>query len=58
MHHEDIQTPIYRDQMMQRLKQYIPGYTKDASDTFAATRDRVDAATQRAQTLAASPNTK
>jgi hypothetical protein len=53
LHYEDIQAPIHRDEVMQRLKQHIPGYEKGAGCAFATTRDRLDTATQRAQVLAA-----
>lgn len=53
LHYEDVQAPIHRDEVMQRLKQYIPGYEKGAGHAFATTRDRLDIGTQRAQALAA-----
>ena len=53
LHDEDIQAPIHRDEVMRRLKQYIPGYEKGAGRAFATTRDRLDTATQRARALAA-----
>jgi hypothetical protein len=52
LHYEDIQAPIHRDEVMARLKQHIPGYEKGAGGAFATTRDRLEAATQRAQALA------
>lgn len=52
LHFEDIQAPIHRDVVMARLKQYIPGYEKGVGGTFFTTRDRLAAATQRAQALA------
>lgn len=56
LHYEDIQAPICRDDVMDRLKQHIPGYDKGAGGAFATTRDRLKTATQRAQTLAAKFN--
>lgn len=53
LHYQDIQAPIHRDEVMQRLKHYIPGYDKGTAGTFATTRDRLETATQRAQALAA-----
>ncbi len=53
LHYEEIQTPIHRDEVMQRLKRHIPGYDKGASGTFALTRDRLSTATERARGLAA-----
>lgn len=54
LHFEDVLAPIHRDEVMQRLKQYLPGYEKGAGGAFAATRHRLEAATQRAQRLAMS----
>lgn len=56
LHYEDIQAPIHRDEVMQRLKQHIPGYEKGAGGAFATTHDRLETATQRAQALAAKFN--
>lgn len=53
LHYEDIQHPLHRDEVMQRLKRYIPGYEKGAGGAFATTRDWLEIATQRAQVLAA-----
>lgn len=53
LHYEDVQAPIHRDEVIARLKNHIPGYDKGAGGTFAATRHRLAAATQRAQALAA-----
>lgn len=53
LHYEDIQAPLPRDEVMQRLKQHLPGYEKGASRAFAATRERLAVATQRAEVLAA-----
>ncbi|WP_394791192.1 RloB family protein [Rhodoferax sp.] len=56
LHYEDIQTPIHRDEVMDRLKQHITGYDKGAGGAFVITRDRLETATQRAQALAAKFN--
>lgn len=53
LHYEDIQAPIHRDEVMQRLKRHILDYEKGAGGAFATTRDRLETATQRAQVLAA-----
>ena len=53
LHFEDIQAPIHRDEVLQRLKQHIPAYEKGADGAFAITRDRLEIAMQRAQALAA-----
>lgn len=52
LHYEDIQAPIHRDEVMARLKQHMLGYEKGAGGAFATTRNRLEAATQRAQLLA------
>jgi hypothetical protein len=52
LHYEDIQAPIHRDEVMERLKRHIPGYEKGADDVFARTRDHLEIATQRARALA------
>lgn len=51
LHYEDIQAPIHRREVMQRLKRHIPDYEKGAGGAFAATCDRLPTATQRAQAL-------
>jgi hypothetical protein len=52
LHYEDIQAPIHRNEVMQRLRQHMPDYEKGAGGTFVRTRDRLEIATQRAQLLA------
>lgn len=52
LHYEDVQAPIHRDEVMERLKQHIHGYEKGAGGAFATTRDRLETAAQRAQALA------
>ena len=56
LHYEDIQAPVHRDAVMDRLKQRIPGYDKGAGGAFGTTRDQLETATQRAQALAAKFN--
>ena len=56
LHYEDIQAPIHRDAVLQRLRQHITGYEKGVGGTFATTRDRLEIATQRAHALAAKFN--
>jgi len=53
LHYEDIQAPIHRDEVMDRLRQHIPGYEKGGGGTLVTTRDRLETAMQRAQALAA-----
>lgn len=52
LHYEDIQHPIHRDEVLQRLKNHIPGYNKGAKGYFELTRSQMDVATQRARSLA------
>ncbi len=52
LHYEDIQAPLHRDEVIQRLKQYFPGYEKGVAGTFATTRQHLDIATLRAGRLA------
>lgn len=52
LHYEDVLAPIHRREVMRRLKRHIPGYKKGAGGAFAATRDRLATATQRARALA------
>lgn len=51
LHYEDIQAPIHRDDVMQRLKVHIPGYDKGAGGAFATTRAQLEIAIQRAEVL-------
>lgn len=52
LHYEDVLAPIHRDEVMVRLKQYLPGYDKGAGGAFATTRDRLGVAMERARGLA------
>lgn len=52
LHYEDIHSPIHRNEVMQRLKQHIPGYEKGSGGAFATTSSQLNTATQRAQILA------
>ena len=53
LHFEDIQAPLHRDEVLQRLKKYMPGYQKGEKGAFGVTRSQLDVATQRAERLAA-----
>jgi hypothetical protein len=59
LHFEDIQAPLHRNEVIQRLKRHIPKYEKGSGGIFAATRSDLAAAVRRADTLAArsGPNT-
>lgn len=52
LHYEDIQAPLHRNEVMQRLKRHIPGYDKGAGNAFAITGEHLTVATQRAEALA------
>lgn len=52
LHFEDVLAPLHRHEALERLKTYLPGYEKGSRGNWAATLDRVDIATQRAQRLA------
>lgn len=52
LHYEDIQAPLHRDEVIQRLKHYFPCYEKGVVGTFAITRQHLDVATLRAGRLA------
>jgi len=53
LHFEDIQAPLHRDDVLRRLKRYLPGYEKGAVRVFTTTRERLATAIQRAEALAA-----
>lgn len=52
LHFEDIQSPLHRDEVLQRLKQHIPCYEKGSGDVFSITHKRLKMATERAERLA------
>ncbi|NTU44914.1 MAG: RloB domain-containing protein [Chlorobiaceae bacterium] len=51
LHFEEILSPIDRDEVMRRLKQYVPQYEKGATGIFAITRNQLDQACTRAEKL-------
>lgn len=53
LHYEEVLAAVHRDDVIQRLKRHMSGYCKGATGAFAATRDRLETASQRAQALAA-----
>lgn len=53
LHYEDVQSPIHRDEAILRLKRYIHHYEKGSEGIFERTRNLLDIASFRAQTLAA-----
>lgn len=52
LHYEDIRAPIHRHEVMDCLKQHIPGYEKGVGGMYVTTRDRLETAMPRAQALA------
>lgn len=52
LHFEDIQHPLDRDEVIQRLKAHIPGYEKGTTRAFLMTSERLAVATHRALALA------
>lgn len=52
LHYEDVQAPLHRDEVMRRLKQYLPGYTKGGRNVYSTTKDNLMVAVQRAEALA------
>ncbi len=53
LHFDDVQAPLHRDEVLQRLKQHIPDYQKGQRGAFAVTREHLNIAMQRAERLAA-----
>jgi hypothetical protein len=51
LHYEEIHAPIHRNEVIRRLKGYLPTYEKGAKGTFETTRQHLDAASQRAEEL-------
>lgn len=52
LHFEDIQAPLSREEVMNRLKKHIPGYCKGANNSFKLTQQRLTIASTRAEQLA------
>jgi RloB-like protein len=52
LHYEDIQASLHRNEVMSRLKNYIPGYAKGARGIFSLTREYLPLAMGRAEHLA------
>lgn len=53
LHFEDVSAPIHRDEAVARLRAHLAGYAKGQGSHWGATRDRLDAATRRAEALVA-----
>ena len=52
LHYEDILHPLHRDEVMLRLKKYIPSYEKGMDKIFLNTQDKLNIAFSRARKLA------
>lgn len=51
LHFEDVFAPLHRDEANARLRAHLAGYAKGQGSHWAATRDRVGDAMQRAEAL-------
>lgn len=49
LHFEDVQAPLHRNVVYQRLSQYLPNYDKGQKGHYAQTRQHLAVATQRAE---------
>lgn len=57
LHFEDVFAPLHRDEAIAQLRGYLAGYAKEQGSHWAATRDRLDVATARANALVAAGHT-
>lgn len=57
LHFEDVFAPLHRDAAIAQLRGHLAGYTKGQGSHWAVTRDRLDAATGRANALVAAGHT-
>lgn len=53
LHFVDVSAPLHRNEVYERLGQHLLGYAKGQGGHWAATKDRLDVATQRAEARAA-----
>ena len=51
IHFEDVWAPRHRDEVLTRLKRFLPGYHKGSADTYEKTESRLDGAISRAKQL-------
>ncbi|WP_200884392.1 RloB family protein [Methylotenera sp. G11] len=51
LHFEDIQAPIHRDEVYERLRTYLPDYEKGRDGYYAMTQSSLDVAITRANAL-------
>lgn len=52
LHFEEVQAPLHRTEVYQRLRQYLPHYDKGQTGHYAQTRQNLADASQRAEHLA------
>lgn len=52
LHFEEVQAPLHRTEVYQRLRQYLPNYDKGLAGHYAQTSQNLSDATQRAEYLA------
>ncbi len=52
LHFEDVQAPLHRTEVYQRLRQYLPNYDKGQEGHYAQTSQNLADASQRAEHLA------
>lgn len=52
LHFEDVQAPLHRTEVYQRLRQHLPDYDKGQAGHYAQTSQNLADATQRAERLA------
>jgi hypothetical protein len=50
LHFEDVQAPIHRNEVYQRLRQHLPEYDKGQRGHWASTKEQLNVATERAHT--------
>lgn len=53
LHFEDVQAPIHRDEVYQRLRGHIPGYDKGQGGYWSTTKHLLSVASERAEARAA-----
>lgn len=53
LHFEDVQAPIHRDDVYERLKAHIPGYDKGQGGLWSVTKSMLNIANTRAESRAA-----
>ena len=51
LHFEEVQNLIHRDEVLRRLKRFLPNYVKGGNSTFATKKRFLEQASQRAKTL-------